>query len=144
MGMQYLECRAPKGASARVRFSCPLAGVPGASLVRRSFFRESVMAHPPPKKPPPSPPVDPLPSLPLDGDLWLAVANSLHLSPQLARAVEHLLRGLCNKQIADAMGISESTLETYFERIGARTGARGRTAIFRLILQLSHELRGPR
>jgi len=79
--------------------------------------------------------------LPLDAALWQAVAKSLHLSPQLGRAVEYLLRGLCNKQIAAAMDISESTLETYFDRIGVRTGARGRTAILRLVLQVSHQLR---
>jgi DNA-binding NarL/FixJ family response regulator len=100
------------------------------------------MAHRDPKKPPPSPiPSEPLPALPLDSKLWQSVAASLELSPQLARAVEFLLRGLCNKQIAGAMNITESTLETYFDRIGVRTGARGRTAILRLVLQVSHQIR---
>src|SRR5579872_7110020 len=93
------------------------------------------------KQPPSAPDGEPLPPLPLDAALWQAVAKSLHLSPQLGRAVEYLLRGLCNKQIAAAMDISESTLETYFDRIGVRTGARGRTAILRLVLQVSHQLR---
>jgi DNA-binding NarL/FixJ family response regulator len=82
-----------------------------------------------------------LPPLPLNAKLWHAVAGALELSPQHTRAVELLLRGLCNKEIAGVMDISESTLETYFDRIGVRTGARGRTGIFRLVLRVSHEIR---
>jgi DNA-binding NarL/FixJ family response regulator len=77
----------------------------------------------------------------LDVKLWHQVANSLHLSPQHTRLVELLLRGLCNKQIATSMGISESTLETYLNRIAAYTGARSRVAIVCLVLRVSHELR---
>lgn len=84
---------------------------------------------------------DPPFPLPLDAKLWHRVATALGLSRQHTRAVELLLRGLCNKQIADEMSIAESTLETYFNRIGVSTGARGRTAIFYLVLRLSHELR---
>lgn len=51
------------------------------------------------------------------------------------------MRGLCNKQIAEEMNIAESTLQTYFDRVALRTGARGRTAILRLVLQVSHETR---
>ena len=100
------------------------------------------MTNRPPKNPASVPPqTGPLPPLPFDAKLWQRVATSLDLSPQHTRAVELLIRGLCNKQIADAMGIAESTLETYFNRIGVNTGARGRTAMFCLVLRVSHELR---
>lgn len=65
----------------------------------------------------------------------------MQLSEKLSLAVELLLRGLCNKQIAQEMGIEECTLDTYFARIGARTGAYGRTAIFRHVLKVSHDIR---
>ena len=81
-----------------------------------------------------------LPPLPIDADLWQAVASFLKLSPQHARLVELILRGLNDKEMADAMGIHKSTLRTYFDRIAVRTGARGRTAILRKVLSVSHQV----
>ena len=60
---------------------------------------KSSSSHVPPQN-------NPVPPLPFDAKLWQRVAASLDLSPQHTRAVGLLLRGLCNKQIADAMGIA--------------------------------------
>ena len=65
----------------------------------------------------------------------------MHLSEQLARVVELILRGLSNKDIAQAMHVEECTLDTYMDRIGTRIGARGRNGILRQVLKVSHELR---
>jgi DNA-binding CsgD family transcriptional regulator len=81
-----------------------------------------------------------LPPLPIDAGLWEAVAKAMRLSPQLARAVELVLRDMSDEQIARAMDISESTLRTYFDRIALRTGARRRSGIFRTVLSISHQI----
>ena len=82
-----------------------------------------------------------VPELPIAADLWLAVAREMELSPQHAHVVELVLRGLSDKQITEAMGIHQSTLRTYFERISARSGANGRVGILRMVLALSHKVR---
>src|SRR5580658_2192099 len=66
------------------------------------------------------------PLLPLHRDHWQAIYLALHLSPKQAQVVELVLRGLCDKQIAQAMGIGEPTVRTYLDRISARTRTRGR------------------
>lgn len=81
------------------------------------------------------------PELPIDPDLWRAVACQMELSPQHAHVVELILRGLSDKQITEAMGIHQSTLRTYLERIAARTGATGRVGILRMVLAVSHRVR---
>jgi len=43
--------------------------------------------------------------------------------------------------IKATLGISYSTLRTHFDRIGVRTGAQGRNAIFRLVLKVSHQVK---
>jgi len=87
----------------------------------------------------PAPPA--LPPLPIDADLWDAVARAMELSPQHTRVVELVLRGLCDKQIAGVMHIHKSTLRTYLERIFSRIGAHGRVAILREVLALSHQVK---
>jgi DNA-binding NarL/FixJ family response regulator len=85
------------------------------------------------------------PPLPLDDDHWRAIVQAIQLSPQQARIVELVLRGLCDKQIAAAMGISEPTIRTYLQRISARTHTRGRMELAMRVLAVSHEVdRGPR
>ena len=81
-----------------------------------------------------------LPPLPISEPLWQAVAQDLALSPQHTRIVELVLRGMCDKQIAETLGISKSTLRTHWERIALRTGAKGRTAVLRMVLSVSHRV----
>ena len=89
--------------------------------------------------------LDTFPPLPLDDDHWLAIVRAMRLSPQQAKIVELVLRGLCDKQIAAAMGISEPTIRTYLQRISARTHTRGRMELAMRVLAVSHEVdRGPR
>ncbi len=81
------------------------------------------------------------PPLPINAELWKQVATAMRLSPQHTRVVECVLRGLCDKQIMDAMSIHKSTLRTYFDRIALRTGASGRQAILRHVLSVSHRIK---
>jgi len=83
---------------------------------------------------------DHLPPLPIPVELWQKVAKSMKLSGQLSRIVEHVLRDMSDKEIEADMNIRHSTLRTYFDRIKYRYGLRGRTAILRHILTISHEL----
>jgi DNA-binding NarL/FixJ family response regulator len=80
------------------------------------------------------------PPLPLDPEHWQKVVNAIGLSEQQARIVELILRDLCDKQIAAVMGISESTIDTYMQRIGKRTGTSGRMQLAMRVLAVSHEV----
>jgi DNA-binding NarL/FixJ family response regulator len=64
----------------------------------------------------------------------------MQLSPQQAKLVELLLRGMCDKQIAVAMDISEPTIRTYLDRIWSRTRTRGRMELAMRVLAVSHEV----
>jgi DNA-binding NarL/FixJ family response regulator len=81
-----------------------------------------------------------LPALPLHPGHWRAIFTALHLSPKQAQVVELLLRGLCDKQIAQAMGIREPTVRTYLDRISARTRTHGRMELAMKVLAVSHEV----
>jgi DNA-binding NarL/FixJ family response regulator len=80
------------------------------------------------------------PPLPLDDGHWLAVVKAMRFSPQQAKLVELVLRGLCDKQIAAAMGIGEPTIRTYLQRIAERTQTRGRMELAMRVLAVSHEV----
>ena len=80
------------------------------------------------------------PPLPLDDGHWQAIVQAMQLSPQQARIVELVLRGMCDKQIAAAMGISEPTIRTYLQRISARTRAHGRMGLAMRVLAVSHQV----
>jgi DNA-binding NarL/FixJ family response regulator len=81
------------------------------------------------------------PSLPLDDDHWQAIVASMQLSPQQARIVELVLRGMGDRQIAAAMEIGEPTIRTYLQRIFRRTNARGRMELAMRVLAVSHQVR---
>jgi DNA-binding NarL/FixJ family response regulator len=83
-----------------------------------------------------------VPPLPLDASHWRAIFAVLDLSPQQAKVVELTLRGLCDKQIAAALGITEPTLRTYMSRISVRTRTRGRMELAMHILGVSHQVSG--
>ena len=85
-------------------------------------------------------PLDTFPRLPLDDGHWQAIVQAMQLSPQQAKIVELVLRGLCDKQIAVVMGISEPTIRTYLQRISERTQTRGRMALAMRVLAVSHQV----
>lgn len=85
---------------------------------------------------------DGLPELPLDSWHWEAIYLSLGLSEQQTRIVDLMLRDQSVKQIARIMGITAPTVKTYLQRIGARTGTRGRMQLAMHILGVSHEVKG--
>lgn len=80
------------------------------------------------------------PPLPLTPLHWQAVVQAMHLSPQQARIVALVVRGLCDKQIASVLGISEPTVRTYLQRIAARTHTHGRMELALRVLAVSHEV----
>jgi DNA-binding NarL/FixJ family response regulator len=81
-----------------------------------------------------------VPPLPLHPDHWQAIYLALRLSPKQAQVVELVLRGLCDKQIAQTMGIGEPTVRTYLDRISARTRTHGRMELAMKVLAVSHEV----
>ena len=87
-----------------------------------------------------SPPGDFYPPLPLEPPHWQAVVRAMRLSPRQSKVVELLLRGMCDKQIAATMGISEPTIRTYLDRIWARTRSHGRMELAMRVLAVSHEV----
>jgi DNA-binding NarL/FixJ family response regulator len=82
-----------------------------------------------------------LPPLPLEPTALARAARALELSPQQARIVELLLRGLRDKQIAKEMGLGVPTVRTYLGRIFLRVGVQDRVE---LILRVFAVARPPR
>jgi DNA-binding NarL/FixJ family response regulator len=95
-----------------------------------------------PSKPAPAIASQVVPALPLHPAHWQAVCEAMELSPRQATLVELLLCGLCDKQIAAQMGISEPTVRTYLDRIWARTRTHGRMELAMRVLVVSHEVLG--
>ncbi len=90
------------------------------------------------KKPIPRQPArEPLP-FPFDGQTWTRIASALGLAPQEARAVECILRGMCDKQVAADLKIGISTLRTYLRRVFDRLGVEDRV---QLVLRVFLEAR---
>ena len=81
-----------------------------------------------------------LPPLPLDEILWQEIATQLALSPQQARIVELILRGQRDKEIAETLGLSFSTVRTYLQRIFQRSNVTDRVGLVLHIFALSQEL----
>ena len=104
------------------------------SLWAARMIRPKPTAHAPPR--------EFFPPLPLDSAHWQAIVQAMQLSPQQAKIVELVLRGMCDKQIATAMGISEPTIRTYLQRISARTHTHGRMELALRVLAVSHQVDG--
>jgi DNA-binding CsgD family transcriptional regulator len=135
---QCLECRAPKGASARVRSLHGLPAVPGTSLVRRSVFLGTLAMVRRESEPRQSSNL--VPSLPFDRSIWPNVVRELELCPQQARVVDLLMRGMGDKQIALSLGLSEPTIRTYLGRIFSRLGVRGRVELILRIVSVAWDI----
>ncbi len=70
-----------------------------------------------------------LPPLPLSSDEWSALTKSLCLSDRQAEVAALVVRGADDKLIMRALGIRQSTLRTFRDRLAARTGARRRSEL---------------
>lgn len=57
------------------------------------------------------------------------VARGWGLSPRQSRVLGELVLGKSNKEIADALGCAEVTVEYHLSAIRRKTGLRGRTAL---------------
>lgn len=129
----------PERGVGRGTFFTPLAG--GSLSVLGStpcFFREpAVVGHSRKHRATSSESLSPLP---INADHWQATVAALELSPQQARVTELMLRGMCDKQIASELGISESTLRTYMARISARTRTRGRMELAMRVWAIAREV----
>jgi len=133
-----LEAAPLHGASAVVRcLRAPGGAYPVRAVVRRLFFRDAAMTRPTRTV---ANPLQDFPPLPLKAAHWQAVVQALRLSPQQAKIVELALRGMCDKQIALAMSLSEPTIRTYLQRIFVRTGTHGRMGLALRVLAVSHQV----
>lgn len=130
--------RAPRMGRRPRRFPCPLAGVPGVALVRRSFFYgvRPMAAHDPPEDWDRD-----LPPRPISDDLWGALVADLRLSPQQARIVDLIHRDLEYDEIAQRLGISERVVRDYLKRVCLRLGVRRRSGLVLYAYARSHVLR---
>ena len=81
--------------------------------------------------------------LPFPIEHWQAIVQAMRLAPQEARTAELVLQGLCDKQIAAALGVREPTIRTYLSRIAAKTGAHRRMELATHVLGLSYRLLSP-
>jgi DNA-binding NarL/FixJ family response regulator len=82
------------------------------------------------------------PNLPVTDEHWREIVQALGLCERHAKIVELVLCDAGNPEIAAELGIEESTLKTYLDRIWTRTGTRRRMPLAILIWQLSLRLAG--
>src|SRR5438105_3182734 len=80
----------------------------------------------------------PIPALKLDAGTWSRIVESLRLSPQQARIVEMILEGLCDKQIASALGLTVPTIRTHLGRIFQRNGLEDRIELILRAFAVAH------
>ncbi len=59
----------------------------------------------------------------------LSNGNTYHLTPQQMKALNYLAQGLRNKEIANRMKLSESTIKQHVSGIMLRLGVNTRTAV---------------
>lgn len=106
----------------------PLAGGSLSGLgLTPSFFGAAPMVRRTTDSTQTPPTIHTYPPVPtLDNDLWAEVIRVLQLSPQQVRVTARILRGLCDKQIASELQISEPTVRTHLGRIFQRNGLRDR------------------
>ena len=114
--------RPEKGASVGVRSPCLLPEVPWAALIRRPVFRNlSTMSYKWQDKD--------LPPLPMAEAVWHEISRLLELPPQQAKVVELILRGMQDKEIAAALGLSFPTVRTHLRRIFDRLEVTDRVGV---------------
>jgi DNA-binding NarL/FixJ family response regulator len=84
-----------------------------------------------------TPPVESLKPDWLTIDEWLRVVKKLSLAPRQAWIVALLLDGVDYPAMARVMGISESTVRTYLDRIKSRNDLPDRTALMVKVFKAS-------
>jgi DNA-binding NarL/FixJ family response regulator len=60
--------------------------------------------------------------------------NHYKLRPRMREAAEHLLAGMTNKQIADAMGIKVQVVKNYLKEVYDQIGCGNRTECVSMVL----------
>lgn len=65
------------------------------------------------------------------------IAEQFHFSPREQQAVELLLQGLSNKEIANRMNISPNTVNTFFRLIMIKMGVSSRSGILARMIRAS-------
>jgi len=83
-----------------------------------------------------------IPSSPLSVGEWEQVVQSLSLSPQQARIVDLILRGLKDKHIAEQLKLSIWTVRTHLNRIFARLDVDDRVELVVRVFVCCRELQG--
>lgn len=79
-------------------------------------------------------------AFPMSPEVWAAVTKQLAFSPQQSRVVELILCCQSDKQIAREMGLGESTIRTYLDRIGKQLGISGRLELVVYVFALAQRL----
>jgi DNA-binding NarL/FixJ family response regulator len=74
---------------------------------------------------------------PLDQDEWKEIARRLRLTPRQKDVVELILRGMRDKQIATALGLSVRTVREHLSHLFARLEARDRIGLVLRIFALA-------
>lgn len=77
--------------------------------------------------------------LPIDEAAWRRAVEALGLSPQQARIVELLLRGMRDKQIAAELHLSVPTIRTYLARVFQRANVCDRVELILRVVAVSRE-----
>jgi DNA-binding NarL/FixJ family response regulator len=95
-------------------------------------------SHPAPKERPGTTPA-PARELPIDAAAWHRAVEAMGLSPQQARIVELLLRGMRDKQIAAELGLGVPTIRTYLARVFQRVGVCDRVELILRVVAVSRE-----
>lgn len=83
---------------------------------------------------------DVLPPLPLEPDHWQAVVTVMGLSPREADVAALKVRGAQLKEIAQILGIEQTTVRAFQDRLCAKAGIR-RHEFFVHILKISHQVK---
>lgn len=73
--------------------------------------------------------------------VWREIVRELKLSPQQARIVESLLRGMRDKQIAATLGLSVPTVRTYLGRIFMKVGVQDRVELILRVFAMAQGAR---
>jgi DNA-binding NarL/FixJ family response regulator len=87
------------------------------------------------------PQAESLPQLSIEPDHWREVLDLLGLSPQQAKILDLLLRGVCDKNIAPTVGIGQSTVRAHIASILARTRSNNRTELAMQVRSLAQQMK---
>ena len=69
-----------------------------------------------------------------EDNIIVQAKEMFHLTARETTAVQHLLKGWTNKEIANEMRVTEQTIKEHFKHIAEKTGATSRTGIAMTII----------